>query len=196
MRQEQDAKDREAGGGAVAPLAPATACDPPVMPEDPTSPDSASQKKENAGAGLSAADAQNSISKGGSLRERMAALKGAGAFGTPPEKPQAPAPSGKTWKRPPAPEPEPAEEGEETADGAESVMKAKTLALEEGDTLAAAGGEMEGEEEAEEEKEKAKRAAIAARMAKLGGRDPMGMAIPPKPTRKPTRDVTQSPSEE
>jgi len=174
LRQEQEAKERETGGPAVEsvaqPVAPATAT--VTAPATPGS--SQPEKKEAAGAGLSAADAQSSISKGGSLRERMAALQGAGAFGAPAEKPAPPAPSGKTWKRPAAPDPVPGDNDEDGAEGA--------------DALAAAGEEQaEGEEETEEEQEKAKRAAIVARMAKLGGRGPVEMAAPPKPATKPAR---------
>lgn len=128
---------------------------------------------------MSAADAQASITKGGSLRERMAALQGAGAFGQPEEKPAPPAPSGKAWKRPPAPpQPEPEDEGVTEGDRIDSPTVEKGEEIQETDAP----------EQTEEEDEKARRAAIAARMAKLGARGPMGMAAPPKPARKPVQE--------
>ena len=55
---------------------------------------------------MSASDAQQAT-KGQSLKERMAALQGAGAFGapSPPSAPPVPAGTPKVWKRPVAPEP-------------------------------------------------------------------------------------------
>ena len=65
--------------------------------------------------------------------------------------------------------------------------------------MAKAGEDVQGEEENEEEEAKAKRAAIAARMAKLGARGPIGMAARPSPARKPTHHaevVSRSPVDE
>lgn len=194
LKQEQDAKEKEAGAetsqpppataASIAGPASATESSAPVQSSTPSSPKQ--EKKE--GTGMSAADAQTSIGKGGSLKERMAALQGAGAFGKSDDtKPAAPAPSGKVWKRPTATEPE---EGED-AEGEEGTVKSP---LEEGgDGLDEAGAP---EERTEEEEEKARKAAIAARMAKLGARGPMSMAIPPKPARKPTREALASPTTE
>lgn len=208
LRQEQEAKEREESGSAsevpaAAVPTPATAETP--APAAPAPTPSAKADDDNAkSSGLSAADAANSIGQGGSLKERMAALRAGGAFGAPQEKPVAPPkPSGKIWSRPAAPEKEPEEEGE----GDETVeRKAKSPMSERGDGPDAAGEQEEGqeggdteEEESEEQKEKARRAAIAARMAKIGARGPMGMAAPappPKPTRKPTAQSIASPSEE
>lgn len=201
LRQEQEAKEKEAEGSSPAPAptpSAAATAGPTTAPAPPTQGGPEPEKKEAAGAGLSAADAQSSISKGGSLRERMAALQGAGAFGSPAEKNSAPpAPTGKVWHRPSAPEPIPGEEGDEAGDDVEQAIKARTPVAEEGDALAAAGGESAGDDEdTEGEKEKAKRAVIAARMAKLGGRGPIGIVAPPKPAKKPTREAISSPPAE
>ncbi|KAM0746882.1 hypothetical protein T439DRAFT_350457 [Meredithblackwellia eburnea MCA 4105] len=61
--------------------------------------------------GMSASDAKESISRGGSLKDRIAALQGGGAFGGGPafEPPAAPGRPPKPWKRPPAPAPPPVE---------------------------------------------------------------------------------------
>ncbi|KAJ7094217.1 hypothetical protein C8R43DRAFT_828052, partial [Mycena crocata] len=58
--------------------------------------------------GMSASDAKESIGRGGSLKDRMAALQGRGAFGAP-APPPAPIPKGKKW----VPPPKPVEEEEE-----------------------------------------------------------------------------------
>ena len=219
LRQEQEAKDHEAGGGGPppsnkAPLAPSGSSEPSALPttsapsatatpSDTPAQASTESAESKERSGMSAADAASSIGQGGSLKERMAALRAGGAFGQPEEpKPVPPKPSGKVWLRPPAPpEPEPEPEPETEGGGEEgtAVEKVKTPVGEGGNVLEGEGKEGgEEEEETEEEKEKAKRAAIAARMAKLGARGPMGM-LPPKPTRKPTREATStstSPAEE
>lgn len=201
LRQEQEAKEREASGGADA--SPSTAAPAPAQASAPAaaavpeerSPEPPGDAPRDQGEGMSAADAQASITKGGSLRERMAALQGAGAFGSPgAEKPAPPKPSGKVWSRPTAPEPEVTPEADaEGGEGAEPA-RVKSPQGEEGDPLAAAGdeGAAEGEgEEDEEAKEKARRAAITARLAKLGARGPLGLPPPmaPKPVRKQTKEV-------
>ncbi|GHJ86164.1 hypothetical protein NliqN6_2566 [Naganishia liquefaciens] len=121
--------------------------------------------------GMSASDAKASIGLGGSLRERMAALAGAGAFGG--EKsakgpPPAVGSKPRVWKRPEVAPP----------------------ATGEGETSEITGtGDLIGEERSDQAKdhaggdqedqlEKERRAAIAARMAKLGGRGMMGMPMP------------------
>lgn len=200
LRQDQEAKEREAGDGTTSALETPTAAAPaPAAPvETITAPSAAAGggEEKKAGAGLSAADAQSSIGKGGSLKERMAALRGAGAFGAPETKAAPPPPvklSGKVWSRPAAPEPEAgAEEGDE-AIGADK-SSADTVEAEDGGAVPAAQEEGEEPEQTEEEQEKARRAAIAARMAKLGARGPMGMAppTPPKPVRRPTKDTESS----
>ncbi|WVW84772.1 hypothetical protein I302_106807 [Kwoniella bestiolae CBS 10118] len=206
LRQEQEAKERESNP-TPAPAAPPPANSTPSAPAaQDTSSTSAEAKKDETeeGKGMSAADAISSITKGGSLKERMAALQGHGAFGGgSSESKPAPPPvsSGKVWKRPaaPAPEPEPEVEGDEDAASTEKPERVRSPpVIEEGENAAPPEGQEateEGEED-EEEKEKARRAAIAARMAKLGARGPMGMMPPAKPTRKPTRESTSSPAEE
>ncbi|RXK36785.1 hypothetical protein M231_05946 [Tremella mesenterica] len=178
LRKEQEAKEQlstKSEEPAQSRVTPA---------EHPPRPTSEHQEKdEGSGSGMSANDATSSVIKGMSLKERMAALQGAGAFGTPEVTPSPPASTGKVWKRPPPP-PEP--QGEEEEEG-----KAQTLDEEDG--LA------EAEEPSEEEQERARRAAIAARMAKLGTRGPMAMALPPpKPIKKPTLRASPSvsPSQE
>jgi len=209
LRQEQEAKERESGGDSTSapvstPSAAAAASAPapaPAATESATqqAPVSPIKKTKEGDSGLSAADAQSSISKGGSLKERMAALQGAGAFGSPASKPTPPPkPSGKVWSRPAAPEP--AEEEDEEGSGPPADRAAleslKTPTAEEDDPIAASAEGDEPEEQTEEEQEKARRAAIAARMAKLGARGPMGMAraAPPKPARKPTREAVPTAS--
>jgi hypothetical protein len=188
LRQEEEAKEREAGGPTTITEAVAPSAAAPAAAPTPASTSPKAEKRE--AAGLSAADAQTSIGKGGSLKERMAALQGAGAFGQGEEqaKPTPPAPSGKVWKRPAAPEPT----SEDEVDEEGAAIKSPTG--EEGDALAEAGEQFE--EKTEEEEERARKAAIAARMAKLGNRGPMAMAIPPKPARKPTRESIASPTSE
>ena len=134
LRQEEEAKEKEAGGSTTAETPAPTRVAAPASVESAPAPLSPRAEKREA-AGLSAADAQTSIGKGGSLKERMAALQGAGAFGQGEEtsKPAAPAPSGKVWKRPAAPEPTSDDEIDE--DGA--AMKSPTG--EDGDSLAEAG---------------------------------------------------------
>ncbi|KAG2362223.1 hypothetical protein BDR07DRAFT_1061256 [Suillus spraguei] len=77
----------------------------PKVPSPPQSPES-----ERKTAGMSASDAMESIGKGGSLKERMAALQGRGAFGggTPP--PILPKPADKPRWKPPPPVSSPADE--------------------------------------------------------------------------------------
>ncbi|KZT67308.1 hypothetical protein DAEQUDRAFT_729355 [Daedalea quercina L-15889] len=138
--------------------------------------------------GMSAADAKVSIGQGGSLKERMAALQGLHAFGgsaaSPPPKPATEKPK---WKPPPVVSPPP-------ADGEEKDEAAMPDATPEGDhdvqeqvPISESGhAEGEGEGEAEpdpEEEERQRRAAIAVRMARLGGAR-VGMA-PPVFGRKP-----------
>ncbi|WVR06418.1 hypothetical protein IAU60_003449 [Kwoniella sp. DSM 27419] len=204
LRQEQEAKDREAAEDAAPATsggsAPATTAGPAAAVP------STEETSKEEGKGMSAADALSSISKGGSLKDRMAALQGSRAFGgssgnDESEKPP-PAATGKVWKRPPAPEPEPEmgsaetagvhgeDKGDEPASVTHNVASSSTEAEDGSQNAAVVGQEGAGdEEEDEEEKEKARRAAIAARMAKLGARGPMGMMPPAKPARKPTKEA-------
>ncbi|KIR80880.1 myosin I binding protein [Cryptococcus gattii E566] len=192
LRQEQEAKEKE----STIATSPTTST--PIAPSGPSIPESKqkddAENKEEHGTAMSAADALSSISKGGSLKERMAALQGVGAFGGAEKKPAPPAPTGKVWKRPTVQEKEPEPEGDVEAENQspETGMTHKPLPSSEearepeSDTKDEVAKE---EEETEEEQEKARRAAIAARMAKLGARGPMGMMPPAKPVKKPTRET-------
>ncbi|KAJ7016876.1 hypothetical protein C8F04DRAFT_1159006, partial [Mycena alexandri] len=136
--------------------------------------------------GMSASDAKESIGRGGSLKDRMAALQGRGAFGAP-AVPAAPiVGTGKKW----VPPPKPVEE-EEVVDKADETPKTEG----EGEEKEKPEGEGEAAADPEEE-ERQRRAAIAARMARLGGAR-VGMSPPifgPKPVMKkrPSED-SQSP---
>ncbi|KAL1745269.1 hypothetical protein HDZ31DRAFT_19165, partial [Schizophyllum fasciatum] len=72
-------------------------------PPPPSAASAAEVAEEKKRAGMSAADAKEAIGKGGSLKERMAALQGRGAFGAP-APPVAPKPASEKpkWKPPPA----------------------------------------------------------------------------------------------
>lgn len=154
--------------------------------------DSAQHPPPAAASGMSASDAKASIAAGGSLRERMAALAGAGAFGS--DKPKGPPPpvasKPRVWKRPEQPvvaEPTLGADEENAGQTVPPVALPHPIAV----TFESAGhaaepqdGPREGEEQAaqaededEEQKEKERRAAIAARMARLGGRGVMGMPM-------------------
>lgn len=148
---------------------------------------------------FSAADAASAIAAGGGLKARLAALQGSG-FGSSAEASPAPPPPAakpRVWKKavvpyeaPPKPErPRPAED--ETAETEEDHHRddhhhddapEAHPAAEEGEADAAAADEPKDPEE----EERQRRAAIAARMARLGGaRVGMGMPVfgmkPPVP---------------
>ncbi|ODO05204.1 hypothetical protein L198_01893 [Cryptococcus wingfieldii CBS 7118] len=184
LRQEQEAKEREeaAARGESAP-APVSAAPAPALPE----PVQQAPTEQQEGAGMSTADAVSSITKGGSLKDRMAALQGSGAFGQQQEKPPPPAPSGKVWSRPAAPpQPDP-----EVAEGEEDASPL------EGDQTVPEGTEAtHDDEESEEAKEKARKAAITARLAKLGARGPMGVMPTAPPVRNQSTKSATSPSVE
>lgn len=204
------------GGNAAPPPGPATAPRPkpgglqwkPKVPSPPSSPsavDSGPSVERKTG-GMSASDAKESIGKGGSLKERMAALQGRGGFGAPP--PVAPKPplEKPKWKPPPvvaAPPPDEDEEGEthastevETADVAAPSVKSpeseSVKSMSEEVELSKEEGEEPGEADPEEE-ERQRRAAIAARMARLGGAR-VGMA--PVYGAKPVNKKVETPKEE
>ena len=174
----------------------------PKPPSPPTSPDNvqSSERKLPSTGGMSASDAMESIGRGVSLKERMAALQGKGAFGSAPP-PVAPKPNVERpkWKPPPT-VPAPVTSGDESneviagvdASGREASRSPPPRAAispspesqgtsnPEGDSVAqdADHGDPDPEEE-----ERQRRAAIAARMARLGGAR-LGMGPPifaPKP---------------
>lgn len=147
----------------------ATSHSKPTEPDHPTPSHETDPPPANA-AGMSASDAKASIGLGGSLKERMAALAGAGAFGAPAGEKAGKGPppvigsKPRVWKRPEVVAPAPVEAGE-TAEGHSAAGEEST---ERG----------EGEEgEREDQLDKERRAAIAARMARLGGRGVMGMPM-------------------
>ena len=193
----------------------------PKVPSPPSSPKSidhaASQPIKATGA-MSASDAKESITKGGgSLKDRMAALQGRGAFGAP-SPPLAPKPAvdKPKWNPPPAvaasidkdavtesPAAAIATTLDRTKSPAISVQSrespdpSKPIGDGEGtstvDSEPTTSNDAEGTTDPEEE-ERQRRAAIAARMARLGGAR-LGMAPsmlakkPPMPiSRKPTRE--------
>jgi hypothetical protein len=130
--------------------------------------------------GMSATDAMSSITKGGgSLKERMAALQGKGAFGNPSASAAPPLPSNegkpRVWRSSPAP-PIEHKVKDDAAGGSEAADDTHTQSTtqsphDEGDHTPQPVEETEGEGEpqTEEEQERERRAAIAARMARLGG---------------------------
>jgi myosin tail region-interacting protein MTI1 len=166
---------------------------------------------------MSASDAKESITKGGSLKERMAALQGLGVLGGGPAAPLPPKPAEKPkWKPPPQVAVVPPVAGEDDeADGAEVDNKPAISPLKPpGDDIAGAlskhpqpaptqDGQSEADGEAPvageevpdpDEEERQRRAAIAARMARLGGMR-VGMGPPifgRKPEIKPKPAVLAS----
>jgi hypothetical protein len=122
-------------------------------------------------AGMSPDDARQSISRVGGLKERMAALQGKGAFGAPVDPnaskaPPLPSEQGKprVWRTVvDLPQPPAAKHVESNDDDNATNLPASDAAANEED---ADGGT---EPKTEEELERERRAAIAARMAKLGG---------------------------
>lgn len=186
----------------------------PISP--PSSPrSSADQHAEHKQAGgMSASDAKESIGKGVSLKERMAALQGKGGFGgfpgvgsvPPPPKPATEKPK---WKPPPAivsprsdDDEHPVEPKEAHAsstsppphseDDHDHATTSHEDSQKEGETTATEGPAEEEEVDPEEE-ERQRRAAIAARMARLGGAR-VGMA-PPVFGRKPDIKKPSPPKE-
>jgi len=158
-----------------------------------SSPDNASGDGEKKPA-FGANDAKESIKSGGSLKERMAALQGKGGMGgasplTPPT-PQSVKP---VRAPPPGLSPSSKEELESPKEtGTEESEKDRT-ASEGRETTATEGAEEKEKPEAtaeveedEEANERERRAAIAARMARLGGTK-IGFAAPPVFGRKPNR---------
>ncbi|KAG2138578.1 uncharacterized protein EDB93DRAFT_1164777 [Suillus bovinus] len=142
----------------------------PKVPSPPQSPES-----ERKTAGMSASDAMESIGRGGSLKERMAALQGKTNQG---------------WK-PPPPVLTPADEAV-SQDGAIDPQGSSPPATGDPDSDPT---DLKGEHEAQqdaaeieqdpEEEERQRRAAIAARMARLGGaRVGMGPPLFAKPSPK------------
>ncbi|KIP05316.1 hypothetical protein PHLGIDRAFT_161643 [Phlebiopsis gigantea 11061_1 CR5-6] len=160
-----------------------------------------SEKKPSAGVGMSAADAKAAIGAGGSLKERMAALQGHGGFGgaAPPAAPPKPAGEKPKWKPPPqvaSPPPDESQPRTSTEDhvvseenepktGHEAEEAGEERPKDEADEKSGEARELDPEEA-----ERQRRAALAARMARLGGAR-VGMG-PPIFGQKP--DVPKKPS--
>lgn len=181
----------------------------PRPPSPPTSPDqskivgASGGGSGGGGGGMSAFDAKDSISRGGTLKERMAALQGKGAFGSSSPAPPVPIASEKPkWKPPPrAASPSTIDDGVAGRAASRSPPPRRTTSpssdaiskVNEGEADAAATAGDCSTPDPEEERQR--RAAIAARMARLGGTR-IGMAPPiiaPKPTmRRPSVPVPAS----
>ncbi|TCD68515.1 hypothetical protein EIP91_010571 [Steccherinum ochraceum] len=213
LRDRIAAFENKGSAPAAAPAAPAPRPKPASAaswkPKAPTPPDSPPRNPAVGGAGMSAADAKESIGAGGSLRERMAALQGRSGFGPAPPVAPKPAVERPKWKPPPQTVVVPAlgEEEDETAEAKPPVVAppptheeghdegAKPAAEEdesENPVAPVEGEEAEGEKEPDpQEEERQRRAAIAARMARLGGAR-VGMAAPPIFGKKPEYKRTES----
>ncbi|KIK71373.1 hypothetical protein GYMLUDRAFT_52464 [Collybiopsis luxurians FD-317 M1] len=188
---------------------------PATPPDSPgATGDVSSSQPKKIGGGMSASDARDSIGKGGSLKERMAALQGKGAFGGPPP-PVAPKPAIEKpkWKPPPVVPPSDESEGKEvptekldisTSPPVKSPGEELNQSLSENE-VSDAGPRPEAEEEEKEadpeEEERQRRATLAARMARLGGAR-VGMGPPvfggpayKKPQPKPEEVSNESVSE-
>ena len=190
-------------------------------PASPTSPrqfvttdnDDGGERKPGAGAGMSAADAQQSIGKL-SLKERMAALQGSTAFGGPAGSAGAPPPrpAGEKpkWKPPPVVQKVEPIGGEDEEDTAKPVVSPSPTATqdkgENSEPARSPRDEVEAKEEEDgegapkeegepdpEEEERRRRAALAARMARLGGaRVGMGPPIFGKKPDVPPKRLSKS----
>lgn len=182
----------------------------PKPPSRPSSPPN-SEPAPAAQAGMSASDAKDSIAKAGSLKERMAALQGRGAFGAPPAVAPKPSVERPKWKPPPAVSPPVDDDDHPTKEPAESVEAAIQRSI--SPPIAPKPAELAGRSSRKssvdisfqppsgdgdetsapadpEEEERQRRAALAAKMARLGGAR-VGMAPPmigKKPIRKPTQE--------
>ncbi|KAH7908827.1 hypothetical protein BJ138DRAFT_309211 [Hygrophoropsis aurantiaca] len=179
----------------------------PKLPSPPSSPGSSAdnaqpvERKVAGIGGMSASDAMESIGKGGSLKERMAALQGKGGFGGAPP-PIAPKPTEKPkWKPPPVVSPPPEDDEPETS-VAREVSRSPPPAVEKRseESESDVPDVLKDSEDADtsqpdpEEEERQRRAAIAARMARLGG-SRVGMG-PPIFAPKPSSKKPQSPPPE
>lgn len=196
------------GGLAWKPRAPSPTSESPAAGSTSPGPQGTTPERK-VGGGMSASDAKESIGQGGSLKDRMAALQGRGAFGSmggggggpPPPKPATEKPK---WKPPPVVSPTPAEGDDEapTDDTPGSIQSPPPPSIKssEGESPEVQGTDepTEGEEvpsEADpEEEERQRRAAIAARMARLGGAK-VGMQ-PPVFGKKPSIKKTDTSKDE
>jgi len=212
LREEEEKRVKESGGSeetdqvtAQSTSVPETSAVPPTINVGQAQ-SSATTTSAEEKTGMSASDAKASI--GLSLKERMAALQGSQAFGgagagaasasddpTSPSETTGKKPPARTWKRPEAEEgslplpgqmPMPGMGRSNSARSTEGISGGGIGSEETGEAASGHAGEgiQTGEEgEDEEQKEKERRAAIAARMARLGGRGMFGGPPPlaPKP---------------
>lgn len=222
IKQFEASSTPPSGGPAPPPLRPKPGTLGQWKPKtlDPPSPSKATHDvgtsddaARHAGGGMSADDAASSIRTGGTLKERMAALQGKGAFGPPATSNAPPLPSNdgkpRVWRTSPAPpislklEEEPSESRGATDDAHEPSATSPLSPKGEHAPAAESEAEAEGEPKTEEEDERERRAAIAARMARLGGARvgmPVGFGIaskglPNKPA-APTKPKILTPGEE
>ncbi|KAI0337467.1 hypothetical protein BDW22DRAFT_951465 [Trametopsis cervina] len=165
-------------------------------PRAASPPPPAEENVEKKTGGMSAADAKQSISKGGSLKDRMAALQGLNTFGgaapvTPPPRPSSEKPK---WKPPPVVSP-PVEEDELAESKLNETPTSPTEDVNESvgerDASQTEPAVEEPVETSAEEEERQRRAALAARMARLGGAR-VGMG-PPVFAKKPDIKKTETP---
>lgn len=193
-------RPKPAGGVSWKPRAPS----PPSSPQHASVSGGAPTPEKKAVGGMNASDAKESIGLGGSLKERMAALQGKGAFGSldggapAPPKPATQKPK---WKPPPVVSP-PADEETPSSDTSIVARSPPPIVHKSSEdespsadtehTLAQEGEE--AEEHDPQEAERQRRAAIAARMARLGGTK-VGMA-PPVFGKKPSIKRSDPPKDE
>lgn len=146
--------------------------------------------------GMSASDAKETIGKGVSLKERMAALNNRGAFGGAPTSPPPTGPKPNVerpkWKPPPVVAPPADEDTGDAPPVTSPPVSTDKPAADAQEQPAESEESQEAPAENDEEEERQRRAALAARMARLGGAR-VGMA-PPVLGRKPKS--TEAPKEE
>ncbi|KAI5991110.1 hypothetical protein EDD15DRAFT_2130846, partial [Pisolithus albus] len=122
--ENKNAPATSAPGSGTGTAAPASRPKPgnlqwkPKAPSPPPTPPDQTSKIVGVGGGMSASDAKESITRGGTLKERMAALQGKGGFGAPAPPPTLPtkpvAVEKPKWKPPPAISSPPADDDEVT----------------------------------------------------------------------------------
>lgn len=148
-------------------------------PTFPSASDASSDKKPNS---MSASDVKESIQTGGTLKERMAALQNRGGFGAPPP-PVVPKPLTEKpkWKPPPVVAPVDKDDDDDESHDIDPAKLVPPVVKSTSDEKSAdenieeqssGRDQVEGEEAVAvdpEAEEKQRRAAIAARMARLGG---------------------------
>ncbi|KAG6835916.1 hypothetical protein H0H93_013376 [Arthromyces matolae] len=203
-------------GGAAPPPAPLPRPKPggiswkPKQPSPPSSPSPSDAKSGGPGPGMSASDAKESIKTGGTLKERMAALQNRGGFGAPPPVAPKPPMEKPKWKPPPVVAPVDKDDDDDepsraAVDPTKLIPPSRkstsddTPAEEksEGDIVVSDQVAEEGETVPDpEEEERQRRAALAARMARLGGAR-VGMApvygrpVPAKKPETPKQNVSE-----